>query len=294
MRRWYEGVDTNPSATQQHDNAGLIDYQFTLFGNIIGAAAPWGEADLNNIGTATITVAGTYSGGATSLTMYEVKLAQGTPDTYSYRYTTGGKWSAWSSVENIFDGGFLLGLDAGDPVQVTISYGALATGADIAAAIQAAIQALGGDYAAMTCVWDDTNYTISHATKLPVVTPATRNNLAVALKLGVANGGVEAGTTSVSAVGGATTLVAQPNELADGITMLFSSSTLGADLDRFYVYSHRLRFLRVISENNMIENVTDNGGADFKKGTISAYHTSGPSATKPSITAVNTKSTAYA
>jgi hypothetical protein len=294
MRRWYEGVDTNPSATQQHDNAGLIDYQFTLFGNIIGAAAPWGEADLNNIGTATITVAGTYSGGATSLTMYEVKLAQGTPDTYSYRYTTGGKWSAWSSVENIFDGGFLLGLDTGDPVQVTISYGALATGADIAAAIQAAIQALGGDYAAMTCVWDDTNYTISHATKLPVVTPATRNNLAVALKLGVANGGVEAGTTSVSAVGGATTLVAQPNELADGITMLFSSSTLGADLDRFYVYSHRLRFLRVISENNMIENVTDNGGADFKKGTISAYHTSGPGSTKPSITACNTKSTAYA
>jgi hypothetical protein len=294
MKRWYEGVDTDPTATQQHDNAGLIDYRFTLFGNIIGSAAyPWGEADLNNIGTTTITVAGTYSGGATSLTMYEIILANGTPDTYSYRSCTGGKWSAWSTPEPIFSGSFKLGLDAGTPEVVTFAYGALSSGSAIAAAIQTAIQALGGDYAAMTCGFADSNYTITHASKQPVVTAATRNNLAVVLKLGVANGGTEAGYTSVSN-GGVTTLVAQPNELADGITVLFSSSTNGSALDRYYVYSHALRYLRVLCENNMIESVVDSGGRDFKKATISAYHTSGTGATKPSVTVVNNKTTAYA
>ena len=295
MQRWYEGVDTDPTATAQHDNAGLIDYQFTLFGNIIGVAAdPWGEADINNIGTTTITVAGTYSGGATALTMYEIKLGQGTPDTYSYRSATGGKWSAWSTPELIHTGGFKLGLDAGAAVQVSFAYGALALGSTIAAAIQSAIQALAGDYSAMTCAYGAGLYTITHATKQPKVTPATRNNLAVLLKLGTANGGTETGQTSVSASSPATTLVTQPNELADGITVLFSSSTAGIALDRYYVYSHRLRMLRVTSLGNMIESVTESGGRDFKKATMSAYHTSGTGGTKPSVTVVNDKASAYA
>ncbi|HOV82034.1 MAG TPA: hypothetical protein PLQ01_05065 [Methanothrix sp.] len=190
MKRWYEGVDTDPSATQQHDNAGLVDMQFTVFGNIIGnGAAPWGEPDLNNAGTATITVAGTYNGGASVLTMYEIKITGGTPDKFSYRSCTGGKWSAWSAATDIL------------------------------------------------------------------------------------------GT-------------AQP--LADGITVLFSSTTASETGDRFYVYSHRLRYLRVLCENNMIESVKDTGGRDFKKATLSAYHTSGPSGIKPTIRICNTKSAAYA
>jgi hypothetical protein len=293
MQRWYEGVDTDPTATTQHDNAGLIDYQFTLFGSIIGAMAfPWGEADINNIGTTTIIVAGTYLGGATALTMYEIKLAQGTPDTYSYRSCIGGKWSAWSAVELILSGGFKLALDTGTAVDIVFAYGAADTGAKIATAIQAAIQAKAGDYTAMTCAFGGGNYTITHASKQPVVTDAARNNLAAVLKLGVLNGGTETGFTSVSD-GGVITLATQPNDLADGITVLFSSATLGAALDRYYVYSHMLRFLRVKSVNNMIESVVDSGGRDFKKSTLSAYHTSGTGGTKPKVTVVCDKASAY-
>jgi len=297
MQRWYEGTDADPTATQQHDNAGLVDYQFTAFGDIIGNAAyPWGEADLNNIGTTTVIVSGTYSGGAASLSMYEIKLANGTPDTYSYRSCTGGKWSAWSSVENIMSGSFKLALDTGAASVVTFNYAGLVAGATIASAIQTAIQALGGDYTAMTCAFGGGNYTITHASKQPVVTPATRNTVDVTLKLGVANGGTETGFTSVSD-GGLTTMAAQTQDLADGIKLLFSSSTLGAALDRYYVYSHALRYLRVKCENNMIESVSESGGRDFKKATLSAYHTSGVGALvstgKPSVTAVNDRSTAY-
>lgn len=295
MRRWYEGVDTNPTATQQHDNAGLVDFQFTTFGNIIGsAAAPWGEADINNAGTATLTVGGTYSGGVTSLTMYEIKLAQATVDTYSYRSATGGKWSAWSSAEPINVGTIMLALDAGTPVAVSIDTTGLVSGATIASALQTAIQAKAGDYAAMTVGFADSNYTITHATKQPKVTVATRNDIAAVLKLGAANGGTETSGTSSVSDGGVTTMAAHVNTLADGITVKFSSSTGGLAEDRYYVYSHRLRFLRVLCENNMIESVTDTGGRDFKKATISAYHTSGTGATKPTTTACNTKSTAYA
>ena len=294
MQRWYEGVNTDPTATVQHDNAGLIDYQFTLFGNIIGSASdPWGEADLNNIGTTTIIVAGTYSGGATSLTMYEVKLGQGTPDTYSYRSAIGGKWSAWSTPEPILTGGFKLALDTGAAVAISFAYGALATGANIATAIQTAIQAKMGDYAAMTCTFGIGKYTITHATKQPHVTDATRNDLAKVLKLGVLNGGTETSQTSVSDTS-VTTLITVPQDLADGITMLFSSATAGIDLDRYYVYSHRLRMLRVTSLGNMIESVAESGGRDFKKATMSAYHTSGTGGTKPSVTVVNNKTSAYA
>jgi hypothetical protein len=293
MKRWYAGGNADPSASQQADNASLVDYQFTLFGNIIGSAAhPWGEADLNNIGTTTVVVSGTYSGGAASLTMYEIKLAQGTPDTYSYRSCVGGKWSAWSVAENIMSGSFKLGLDAGTPVTVTFDYAGLVAGSTIAAAIQSAIQAKAGDYSAMTCAFSSPNYVISHASKQPVITPATRNDVTVALKLGVLQGGVESTNVSTSS-GGATTMAAVTQDLADGIKLLFSSSTLGAALDRFYVYSHALRYLRVKSENNMIESVVDNGGRDFKKCTVSAYHTSGTGAVKPSITACSTKATAY-
>ncbi len=292
-RRIRAGGNAVPTAVRHADNAALIDYRFTLIADIIGNAAhPWGEADINNIGTTTITVAGTYSGGAASLTMYEIKLAQGTPDTYSYRSCTGGVWSAWSTPEPILSGSFLLGLDTGTPELVTFAYSALASGATIAAAIQSAIQALGGDYAAMTCGFADSNYTITHASKQPAVTDATRNDLAAVLKLGVANGGTETGFTSVSN-GGVTTLVAQPNELADGITVLFSSSTLGADLDRYYVYSHRLRMLRITSLGNRYKDLKDSSGRDFAEKTASVYHTSGPGATKPLAEIVNTRETAY-
>jgi hypothetical protein len=293
MRRWYEGVDTDPTATYQHDNAGVVDYQFTIFGGIIGSTAhPWGEADLNNAGTTTLVVSGTYSGGATSLTMYEIKLAQGTPDTYSYRSCVGGKWSAWSSAEAIMTGKFMLGLDSGAAVEVSFSYSGLVAGSTIAAAIQSAIQALTGDYAAMTCAFSSPNYIITHATKQPVVTAATRNDVSVALKLGVANGGTETGQTSTSS-GGVTTMAAQTQDLADGIKLLFSSATAGIALDRYYVYSHALRYLRVKSENNVIESVADSGGRDFKKATLSAYHTSGTGAIKPSVAVVNDRATAY-
>jgi hypothetical protein len=294
MARWYEGVDTDPTATQQHDNAGVVDYQVTCFGNIIGSAAyPWGEADINNIGTATVTVSGTYSGGATSLSMYEVKLGAGTPDTYSYKSCTGGKWSAYSTPENIMSGGFMMGLDSAAAQLVSFNYSGLVAGSTIAAAIQSAIQALGADYAAITCAFSSPNYVITHASKQPVITPATRNDVTASLKLGVAQGGTESTNVSTSN-GGVTTMAAQTQDLADGIKLLWSSSTAGSALDRYYVYSHALRFLRITADNNMIESVTESGGRDFKKATISAYHTSGTGATKPSIKSVCTKSTAYA
>ena len=183
--------------------------------------SPWGEADLNNIGTKPIMVGGTYTG--VTDTKYEVKLGQGTPgqpDTYSYRSYVDEAWSGWSTSEPIMSGGFKLGLDSGSPVDIVFSYGSKRTGATIAASIQAAIQALAGDYSAMTCSFGGGNYTITHASKQPHVTPATRNSLDSVLKLGVANGGTETGKTSVSS-GGVTTLVTQPNDLVNSITMLF-------------------------------------------------------------------------
>ena len=241
--------------------------------------SPWGEADINNIGTKPITVAGTYTQDESVQRKYEVKLGQGTPDTYSYRFYDDEVWSDWSTPEPIFSGGFKLGLDTGTPVQVTFAYEALATGATIAAAIQSAIQALAGDYAAMTCtfgaskytitfvlkggfnlkvgtdsvklVWfsyetltsgatiaaaiqeairalggncaamtcgfANGNYTITHANMAVVVTDASSNNLAAVLKLGVANGGTESGHTSVSNGGVTTLAVSKTPHITDSI-----------------------------------------------------------------------------
>jgi hypothetical protein len=292
-RRIREGTDAAPTAVRHADNAGLINYRFTLISNIIGSAGdPWGEADINNIGTTTVVVSGTYSGGAAVLTTYEVILAQGTPDTYSYRSCTGGVWSAWSTPEAIMSGSFKLGLDAAAAQVVTFNYAGLVAGATIAAAIQTAIQTLGGDYTAMTCVFSSPNYVITHATKQPVVTAATRNDVSAALKLGVANGGTETGSASTSN-GGVITLAASVQDLADGIKLLFSSSTLGAALDRYYVYSHRVRMLRATSLSNRYKDLKDSGGRDFNEKSASAYHTSGPGATKPLVELVNARATAY-
>lgn len=294
LARFREGVDTDPTATRHVDNFGLVDYRFTVFGDIIGSAAdPWGEADVNNVGSTTATISGTYSGAATALMVWEVKLASSTVDTYSYRNTSGGVWSAWSTPEPINVGSLKLALDGGTAQTVSIDTTGLVAGATIASALQTAIQALGGDFAAMTVGFADSNYTITHASKQPSVTAATRNDISAALKLGVANGGTEAGNTSVS-LGGVTTMAAHVNDLSDGVTIKFSSSTAGASGDLYYVSSHRRRYLRVLSTNNVFDSYKESGDKDFKTAQISAYHTSGSGATKPLLTLCNAKTTAYA
>jgi hypothetical protein len=68
---------------------------------------------------------------------------------------------------------------------------------------------------------------------------------------------------------------------AEGLTVIFSSLTSNALGDKFYVYSHPMRLLRVVSTNNRYESLTDQGGKGFDAKTASCYHTSGSTGTKP-------------
>jgi hypothetical protein len=97
-RRVRSGSMLAATAVQQADNASLVNYRFTIFGNQADVTNnPWGEADIANSGAVTPTIAGTYSGGAT-VTMYELKVTTAaSPNKYSWRSCTGGVWSAWST-----------------------------------------------------------------------------------------------------------------------------------------------------------------------------------------------------
>jgi hypothetical protein len=97
-RRIRAGQMVAATATQQADNASLINYRFTIFGNQADATnSPWGEADIANTGAVTMTIGGTYSGGST-VTMYELKVSTAaSPNKYMWRSCTGGVWSAWST-----------------------------------------------------------------------------------------------------------------------------------------------------------------------------------------------------
>jgi hypothetical protein len=190
LRRYRSGTMFAAVATQQADNAGLVDYRFTIFANQVDVAnAKWGEADIANTGGVTMTLSGTYSGGAV-VTMYEIKVTTAaSPNKYSWRSCIGGVWSAWS-------------------------------------------------------------------TEIAMLVTAT-------------------------AIG------------AEGITVIFSSLTANALGDRFYVYSHPMRYLRVVSMTNRYESLTDQGGRDFDAKTASCYHTSGPAATKPLLSMCIAKASAY-
>jgi hypothetical protein len=80
---------------------------------------------------------------------------------------------------------------------------------------------------------------------------------------------------------------------AEGLTVIFSSLTANALGDKFYVYSHPMRFLRVVSMTNRYESLTDQGGKGFDAKTASCYHTSGSTGTKPLLSICIPKAGAF-
>jgi hypothetical protein len=81
--------------------------------------------------------------------------------------------------------------------------------------------------------------------------------------------------------------------LSDGVTVTFSSTTTSTLGDRHYGFSHYQRMISIESLYNVIEKVAPKDSDDFYRGTINMYHSSGPSATKPTVTFRNNKTTAY-
>ncbi len=122
------------------------------------------------------------------------------------------------------DSKFLISVDGSDPTEVDLApLAGLTSGTLIAAAIEAAVQALGGVFAAVTCGFADTKYTITSGTKgtgsSVVVTDAPNSNIAEELKLGKSNGGIESpGTGDAANIGAATAeeVAAAINAAADG------------------------------------------------------------------------------
>jgi len=115
VRRWRQGVDTLPTAVRQTDAPGLNKIRISVYGNVIADGLNI-EPDINNAGTTTATIQGTYS-GATTLTLWEIKIKQGTPDQYAWRKTIGGVWTDWAAWANITAGPDTLS----DGVTVTFS-----------------------------------------------------------------------------------------------------------------------------------------------------------------------------
>ncbi len=100
----------------------------------------------------------------------------------------------------------IVSVDGGVPTAVTFAWAGCTTGALVAAQIQSAIQALGGDFAAVTCTYvgaPTTNYYLIKSgttgiLSLFVCTDAGANNAMVWLKLGLPNGGTEAAGTEAA------------------------------------------------------------------------------------------------
>ena len=282
----------------------MVTARLSIFGNAIEAGPTTLEPDINNAGTLTGVISGSYTGG-TTITVGEVEINQGTPDEYRYRTTTGcGGWSAWSTFFPIAQVGFtiLCDADVGGAQEIHINQASMDTGVEIAAALQVAIQALGGVYATVTCAFAGGVYVITGNTgvgKSVVITNSAENNIADELKLGVANGGTEVaggeGTpaTSTSDAVPATTIVAITQDLFSGLKVLWSSTTLGADGDKFYLCSHWRRMLRFTIPTMVFENLAWDDSTDFNRKTETLYHTSASGGTKPSINIHNIRAAVY-
>jgi len=112
--------------------------------------------------------------------------------------TAGYETGASGGSTNISAGAattFKIAVDGMAAVSITLVLAGLTTGALIASAMQTAIQALGANYAGVTVAFVGNVYVITSGTvgtaSSIVVTAGTSNDVAITLKLGVANGAID-------------------------------------------------------------------------------------------------------
>jgi hypothetical protein len=150
-------------------------------------------------------------------------------DTITFAATAGTSVSAASpstDISGATDNKLLISVDGSDPEEIELAVAELSSGAAIATALQNAIQALTGVFAAVTVDYNVSatgKYTIKSGTKgtgsSVIITDAPNGNIAEELKLGVANEGVEtAGMGDAVNIGAATAeeVAAAINEDATG------------------------------------------------------------------------------
>ncbi len=122
-------------------------------------------------------------------------------ETFTFTFAAGASISGASPSTNITaetDTKLNVSVDGSAAQEITLVLAGLNSGALIAAAIEAAIQALGGVFAAVTCDYNVTvagKYTIASGTQgtgsSVVITAPTAGSLTEELKLGIAAGGNE-------------------------------------------------------------------------------------------------------
>lgn len=96
QQRWWQGGDTDPSATAAADVQALSGYRIRAFGSQTkaGTIGTWYYAHHANVGSVTLTMGGTYNGGVNTPAMYEIKCStDSTADKFMWR-KNGGTWSA--------------------------------------------------------------------------------------------------------------------------------------------------------------------------------------------------------
>lgn len=96
LKRWRQGGDTVPTATEQADVQALTGMRLRAFGNQTKASTvgSWYYAHRANVGAVTLTLGGAYNGGTNTPAFYEIYCStEGTPDKFMWR-KNGGTWSA--------------------------------------------------------------------------------------------------------------------------------------------------------------------------------------------------------
>jgi len=133
-------------------------------------------------------------------------------DTVTFEAAAGTSVSGAGASEDISaetDNKLMVSVDGNAPQEIELTLAGLNSGAAIAAAIQGAIQALGGAFAAVTCAFAGTQYTVTSGTKgtgsAVEISNAPAGSIAEELKLGTVNGGTETpGTGDAANIGAAT------------------------------------------------------------------------------------------
>jgi len=284
--RWRSGTNATPDADRHTDLINLVKARISIYGQQISRTAGICiDAAIGNTGTATATAQGSYTG--TGVKCWEVYITQGTPDTYKFRSRVdNGDWSAWSTPADITAGPDALengvtitfssttdGL-TGDLFYVSTHASEAEAEADYCNAGTATL-AVGGVYTGADAL---TVYEI----KLANATPDTY------VYRKTTGGAWSAWSTPAVAITGA------EQAFVDGLTLTFSSTTLGAANDVFYVTSHHRLMLRHTLPNLVFEKFTPKLSGSKRTATLEFYHTSASALSRPFANIINTSSATYA
>jgi hypothetical protein len=284
--RWRSGTNATPNADRQTDLIALVKARISIYGQQIGRTAGICiDQAIGNTGTTTATAQGTYSGSGVKC--WEVYITQGTPDTYKFRSRTdNGAWSDWSTPANITAGP--------DAIEngVTITFSSTTDG-------------LTGD------LW----YVSTHASEANAEADYCNAGTATLAVGGVYTGADALTVYEIKLVNAATdtyvyrkttggawsawstpavAITASEQAFVDGLTLTFSSTTLGSEGDRFYISSHYRYMLRHTLPNLVFEKFTPKLAGGKRTATLEFYHTSASALDRPFANMYNATTATYA